>query len=229
MGSQRAGHEWVTFTLFSLPWGSWKRALCPLTLVPQGLNYNPYLLNRRRERENTTHHLTHTPNSNYKPKQPATPPQTLHSRWASLLLHSNPFQEYPVFTSSPSTSPGFSAFCTLASHLEPASWVTNTSWFQIKQQLSVGSPSHLHWADLSFLRSPPCLLLSFLVVHCVSPLLASSLSFLNIKASKRFWSWSLNMPHSLWAILSIFTDSTTTFSVKNTLVPFQVSPSNTRL
>ena len=34
---------------------------------------------------------------------------------------------------------------------------------------------------------------------------------------------------SLWAILSIFTDSTTTFSLKNTQVPSQVSPSNTRL
>ena len=66
------------------------------------------------------------------------------------------------------------------------------------------------------------------LIPCCS-LCVSSASFLNIKASKRFWSWSLNMPHSLWAILSIFTDSTTTFSVKNTLLPFQVSPSNTRL
>ena len=50
----------MTFTLFSLPWGSWKRALCPLTLVPQGLNYNPYLLNRRREREREYNPPPHT-------------------------------------------------------------------------------------------------------------------------------------------------------------------------
>ena len=61
---------------------------------------------------------------------------------------------------------------------------------------------------------------------CLPPLSAFSV---NIKASKRFWSWSRNMTHSLWAILSIVTDATTTFSVKNTQLPSQVSPSNTRL
>ena len=62
----------MTFTLFSLPWGSWKRALCPLTLVPQGLNYIPYLLNRRRERKRiqpTTSHIPPTQITNPNSQQ----------------------------------------------------------------------------------------------------------------------------------------------------------------
>ena len=77
---------------------------------------------------------------------------------------------------------------------------------------------HLVSSSLSLLFTV-CLL-------CLPPLSAFSV---NIKASKRFWSWSRNMTHSLWAILSIVTDATTTFSVKNTQLPSQVSPSNTRL
>ena len=100
-----------------------------LTPVLQDLNSKHCLLKGRRER-GKYHPPPHTPRQliNYTPRQPATSPQTLHSRWASLLLQSNSFQDYPVFTSTPFTPPGFSALCTLASsHLKPVSRVTDIS------------------------------------------------------------------------------------------------------
>ena len=51
MGSHKIGHDWLTFTLFSLPKGPGRGLCARLTPVPQGLNFNPYLLNGRREKE----------------------------------------------------------------------------------------------------------------------------------------------------------------------------------
>ena len=70
------------------------------------------------------------------------------------LIHSNSF--WSVFTSTPCTPPGFAALCSLT----PPTWnlllrSPDASWFQINQQVSVDSPSQLHWTDLSFLGSLP--------------------------------------------------------------------------
>lgn len=230
MGSHRIGHDWVTFTCFPSP-----RVLeegfvpdSPLylrvsTLIP--------ICWTEGERKSTTHHLTHTPNSKHKPNsqqhllRPYIPDGPL-SRFIQTLSRSS--------LSSPQLPPHLL-------DLQPFALWPPHIW-----NLLLGSPTppdsksanNSPWAHLLICIEQTCpfsglhpvsssLSLLFTVcLLCLPPLSAFSL---NIKASKSFWSWSLNMPHSLWAILSIFTDSTTTFSVKNTQVPSQVSPSNTRL
>ena len=65
-----------------------------LTPVLQDLNSKCCLLKGRRERGK--YHPpphTHMQLTNCTPPKPAIPPQTLHSKWTCLLLHSNSFQE----------------------------------------------------------------------------------------------------------------------------------------
>ena len=175
-----------------LPWGTggdpWGEDFVP----DSPLYLSTSILSCWREgRKRGENHQPYSPPRNQNLKQPTPPPQTLHSRWASLLIHSNSF--WSVFTSTPSITPGFAALCSLT----PPTWnlllrSPDASSLQINQQVSVDSPSHLHWTDLSFLGSLPYLLLSSLLfIMCLLYFPSLSDFSLNIRASLSFWSWLL--------------------------------------
>lgn len=232
MWSQRIRHGWATFTftLFSLSWGFWKRALCqdsPLylrasTLIP--------ICWREGERE---YHLP-----------PHTYPQLKLQTQTASKTSSDPTFQMGLSPASFKLLPGVA--CLHLNSLQ-ASWIrsplysgllTSETCFSSHRHLLIpnqpttvcGLTFSFAPTDLFFIRSPPCLLLSLLAVHCLSPLLASSLSFLSkYQGLHKFLTLVPKHASLFLAILFIFTDSTTTFSVKNTQVPSQVSPSNTRL
>ena len=74
------------------PWGEGFMPDSPLYLRVSTLTLVCWREGGREGKKHPPPH-THPQLTNYTPLQPATTPQTLHSRWASLLLRSNSFQE----------------------------------------------------------------------------------------------------------------------------------------
>ena len=113
--------------------------------------------------------------------------------------------------------------------------LTSGTCFLGHQHLLIPNQTTLRGLTFSFALSRPVLsqvfTLSPPLIPCCSLCVSSTCLLSQLSKYQGFQKVLILVPihASLWAILSIFTDSTTTFSVKNTLVPFQVSPSNTRL
>ena len=210
--------EWLSLC-FPSPGGPGRGLCAQLTPVPQGLNFNPYLLNGRREKK--YHPLPHT-----------YPQLKLQTQTASNISSDPTFQR-GLSPASFKPLPGVACLHLNSLHI---SWIcsplhcgllTSGTCFLGHQYLPIpNQPTTLICIEQTCPFSglhPVSSSLSLLFTVCLLCLPPLSAFSLNIKASKSFSSWSLNMPHSLWAMLSIFTDSTTTFSVTNTQVLSQVS------